>query len=183
MTYNILTRIYNLEALLISWYQNCIPYRYIYPIIKLSKLLTKRYTYYLYFIIIAINNWYLVIFGYIVFLLIRYFNIVIKHCVCQQRPYNKYPTLIRYFRRQKNSYSFPSQSTQSITYIYHIMYDLYPSIYTTIYFMGIILLLLLTRTYRGLHYPHDIIVSYLFTISICNWIDVYFNKNTIVKIF
>ncbi len=156
--------IYSIEANLIHNYQTMVPYHYIYPLIKCSKLLTKHYSYYLYFLTIAAYEPWLFLKVWLGFILIRRINSYIKVNIKQLRPYNAYPEQIRFYKRQKFSYSFPSQSVQSLTYIYSVIHRLYPNPYISLYFYGILLMLALTRTYRGLHYPHDIIISYLSSI-------------------
>ena len=157
----IINYISDLEAELISKYQQSIDYDNIYPIIKISKVLTKRYCYYIYFSFIFIQNFKHGIYFCIYFNSVRALTNIIKNNIRQIRPYNKYPDTINYYKKRKDSLSFPSQSIQSTVTIYYILYYYYPFRITQIYFNSIIGMLFCTRIFRGLHYPHDMLVSYL----------------------
>ena len=139
-----------------------IPYKNFKYIIKLSKNLTKRKYYFIYFFIILYYNTYLFIKCIITFYISRYINILIKNTIKQKRPYNEYPNQIKWFKKQKTSYSFPSQSIQTICIIYFAFIENCNYIFIHIYFLFIIMLLTVTRMYRGLHYLHDILLSIWF---------------------
>jgi hypothetical protein len=154
--------LYTLEAKLIKKCQQVISYSDMYPIIKISKLLTKRKNYYIYFGLILLKDIYVGILTIIYFNIIRQFNIYIKNLVKQDRPYNMFPDEICYYTKKKNTLSFPSQSIQSWVIVYNIIYYYYPYYYVKLYSILCLSILGFTRIYRGLHYPHDIIISYLF---------------------
>ena len=133
-----------------------------YPIIKISKFLTRKYSYYFYFGLILLKDIYGGLLLIVFFNLVRQFNIFLKGQVRQARPYNMFPELITYYKRQKHTLSFPSQSIQSCLVISTLMTHYYPYYFVSLYFNSCLSMLALTRIYRGLHYPHDIIISYLF---------------------
>ena len=97
------------------------------------------------------------------------------------RPYNKYPNLIKYYYKKKKSYSFPSQSVINISVIYNTIcnYNIINNVNTNIYFhifyYSLLFSLAITRLYRGLHYPHDIIISYFMGDWIVNTLFYYIN--------
>ena len=72
----------------------------------------------------------------------QYINIL--KLVKQKRPYNEFD-YIKYYIKQKDSYSLPSQSIQSILIVYNSYNILFKSIYINIYFGIVILLLCLTN--------------------------------------
>lgn len=139
-----------------------IPYEKFKFFIKLSKNLTKQKYYYIYFFIILYYDTFLFIKCIITFYISRYINLDIKGSIKQERPYNEYPNQIRWFKKQKYSYSFPSQSIQTICIIYFTYIEYCNSIFIHMYFLFIIALLAITRMYRGLHYLHDILLSIWF---------------------
>ena len=71
---------------------------------------------------------------------------------------------------QKKSYSFPSQSVQSIYIIYYNYKNLCNNYIIDGYFTFILLLLIITRLYRGLHYCHDMLFSIIFAHYLCKFI-------------
>lgn len=146
---------------LINYLQK-IPYKKFKYIIKLSKKLTKRKYYFIYFLIILYYDTYLFIKCIITFYISRFINLSIKNTIKQKRPYNEFPNEINWYKKQKNSYSFPSQSIQTICIIYFAFIENCNSIFIHIYFLFIIFLLSITRMYRGLHYLHDILLSIWF---------------------
>ena len=152
------------------WLQNLISYDKFYYIIKLSKYLTRTKSYYVYFAILLYCNTTKFLRMIMVFYLGRGINTLIKNQVKQNRPYNDYPKLIKYFKKQKKSYSFPSQSVQSIYIIYYNYKNLCNNYIIDAYFTFILLLLIITRLYRGLHYCHDMLFSIIFADYLCKFI-------------
>ncbi len=152
---------------IIIFLQNSVSYDNFYPIIKLSKLLTRTKSYYFYFVILAYCDKYRLPKILIVFYTGRYINSYLKSVVKQQRPYNDYPSKIKYFKKQKQSYSFPSQSIQSIYIIYNSYKRLCSNYIIDLYFWFILILLIITRLYRGLHYLHDMLFSLILAHVLC----------------
>ena len=92
MHFNILVCAY--PILLIQY---MVSYENMKPIIILSKRLTKVKSYYFYFGLLALWNCTITMYTYIVFFIQRYMVNYIKHLICQERPYNKYPNTIKWF--------------------------------------------------------------------------------------
>ena len=82
-------------------------------------------------------------------------NKFIKNIIKHKRPYKTY-NWIKSDSQKENSYSLPSMSVQYTTIIYPIICD-----ELKIPYLANILYLLVStsRILRGLHYPHDIIIS------------------------
>ena len=82
-------------------------------------------------------------------------NEFIKNLIKHKRPYQTY-NWIKSDSKKKNSYSLPSMSIQYTTIIY-------PTICNELkipYLSNVLYLLVsLSRILRGLHYPHDVIIS------------------------
>lgn len=152
----------NSEANLMNFVQQKIDYERMYPLIKISKILTKKYTYYFYFSLIFFQDIYRGLICVIFFNLVRQLNIFLKYRIVQRRPYNRYPDKISFYKKRKETLSFPSQSIQSCLIIYTLIYHYYPYYLVKYYFTFLLTILATTRIYRGLHYPHDILISYLF---------------------
>lgn len=83
-------------------------------------------------------------------------NDVIKEVIQHQRPFQKYKWIKSDSKKKDNSYSLPSMSVQNTTLIYPIMFNSMkiPYIANTLYWIVVV-----SRIIRGLHYPHDIILS------------------------
>lgn len=158
----IFSMITELEANLINQFQQLFSYQQMFPLIKTSKILTKKYSYYFYFSLILFQDIYRGLIAIIFFNLVRQFNIFLKSKIIQRRPYNCYPDKIQFYKKRKETLSFPSQSIQSCLIIYSILYCYYPYFSLKYYFNFLLTILAVTRIYRGLHYPHDILISYLF---------------------
>tara|TARA_B100000678_G_C18202128_1_gene499908 strand:- start:454 stop:1005 length:552 start_codon:yes stop_codon:yes gene_type:complete len=82
-------------------------------------------------------------------------NEFIKNFIKHKRPYQTY-NWIKSDTKKENSYSLPSMSIQYTTIIYPIICD-----ELKIPYLSNILYLLVSssRILRGLHYPHDVIIS------------------------
>ena len=143
----------------IVWLQTYLPTEAITPIISISKNLTRTKNYYIYFLILFYCNPYKFPKMFIIFYISRSLNTIIKNLVKQNRPYNDYPTFITYYKKKKDSYSFPSQSVQTMYIIYKSYNQLCSNYLIDLYFGFVLFILILTRLYRGLHYIHDIIFS------------------------
>ena len=162
MCYNLIKEI---EAYYITLFQYNYTYESAHKYIKISKKLTKTNRYYIYFFILFYYNYLLFIKTVLVFYASRIINTFIKNKIKQKRPYNNY-THIKYYNKQKDSYSLPSQSIQSIVIVYNAYKMIFNSLFIDIYFGFIIGLLCITRMFRGLHYPHDFIISWLIAKSL-----------------
>lgn len=154
MNFNVLFCIYPIVII-----QYLFSYNVIQPIIYVSKYTTKVKSYYIYFSILFLTDLKIAITSYFLFFLLRYTVNMIKHTVCQQRPYNKYPQIIQWYKKHKLSYSFPSQSMCCINLISHAYQIVYEYNLIKIYFRTVMWILALTRIFRGLHYIHDLIIS------------------------
>ena len=157
----IITRVILVEDYFIKYLQNKFTYESIYPLIQISKYLTKTIWYNFYFALILLADPKKFLLNLLVFRLTRFLTNSIKLIVKQPRPYNINPTIVRYYKKRKWTLSFPSQSMASIVLVYQLLNYYYSSLLITIYFGNLIFLLAFTRIYRGLHYPRDILASYL----------------------
>lgn len=173
---SIKNNIINIELYTIHLLQKYIHPYYIFILVSYIKYLTSFNSISVYLSIALYYDIYL--FMYIVFALCisRKTNYYIKNYYKKQRPYNRNPEYITYYKKRKYSYSFPSQSILNISIIYNTIYyyNLYKFSYNKyiwyecisyIYYI-LFVLLSITRMFRGLHYPHDIIISYLYSIFI-----------------
>lgn len=158
---------YLLMSYIIILLQSTLDYEYMQYVIKISKFLTRTKSYYIYFIVLCYCNYTILPRVILTFYLSRYINTKLKYKVKQQRPYNDFPEVIKFFKKQKNSYSFPSQSTQSIYIIYYSYKSSCSNYIIDLYFWSILLLLIFTRLYRGLHYLHDMVFSLVFSNIMC----------------
>ena len=167
MLYNII----KYEVGFINGLQNSIKYNNIIIIIKYTKYITRKWNV-LYFIFVTLYfNWLLSIKLGLGIFISRTSNYYIKNYYKAERPYNRFPEVIKYYKKKKKlSYSFPSQSIQNITVLYYIYQ---PNMYIIqLLYWFIFMTISITRIFRGLHYPHDILFSYLYAyfISILiNW--------------
>lgn len=143
---------------------------------SLNKYLTSRNSIILYLSFIFYHDVNLFIYIVLSLYTSRTTTHYIKNYCKKERPYNRNPGYIKYFIKRKYSYSFPSQSILNISVFYNSIY--YYNIYneylwfqfmTYIYYM-LFISLSITRMYRGLHYPHDIIISYLYGIFVVRFI-------------
>jgi len=148
----------NWESQIVTKIQSLILTQTALPYIHFSKKITKTNRYYIYlggllFFDITIF-WKTVV----IFYLSRFLTLILKNYLKQPRPYNSYNE-IRYLSKPKTSYSFPSQSMVSAVIVYHSYRRIGLGWISDYYFGFIMMLLSITRIYRGLHYPHDMIVS------------------------
>tara|TARA_B100000586_G_C19839669_1_gene314022 strand:- start:13 stop:564 length:552 start_codon:yes stop_codon:yes gene_type:complete len=83
-------------------------------------------------------------------------NDIIKEIIKHRRPFQKYDWIKSDSKKKTNSYSLPSMSVQNTMLIYPIMFNSLniPYVASSLYWMVVI-----SRTLRGLHYPHDIVLS------------------------
>ena len=82
---------------------------------------------------------------------------IIKTLVRIPRPYETYPTFVKSDKKKMNTYSFPSQSMQSIAIVYGAISDqlnMFHIYYSLLAVIG------MSRIYRGLHYPYDLLISF-----------------------
>ena len=147
--------IIDLEVAFINLLQK-IDYKYVVYILKLSKLLTKNR---IYLLSILLYDYVVCINTIISYYMARILVTLIKNVCKQERPYNKHQDKIKYFKKQKSSYCYPSQSVVSTCIIYYNLRGVVNSIYLDYYFYMLLTLLTFTRSYRGLHYLHDILSS------------------------
>lgn len=136
-----------------------IDYEYMRYIILLSKHLTKRKVHCFYLLIFLYYSFDIFCKVMIIYYSSRYFVLAVKMLIRQNRPYIDYPERIKWYQKKKYSYSFPSQSIVNLSTIYLSINELCESIYLDFYFLFLFFLIILTRSYRGLHYIHDIIYS------------------------
>lgn len=139
-------------------------YEYAKYIIQLSKFLTKRKIHYIYLCIFLYYGLFYFLHTLTIYYLSRFFVLAIKSYIKQYRPYYDYPDRIKYYKKMKDSYCFPSQSIVNLCIIYFCFNELCHSIYLDYYFYFLVLLQTFTRSYRGLHYLHDIFYSFLLSI-------------------
>lgn len=176
---NIKTSIINVELYVIYILQKYLNSDYIFTIINYNKYLTSIISIRLYLIFIFYYDMYLCLYIIYTLYISRKTNYYIKNYFKKERPYNRNPEYITYYKKRKYSYSFPSQSILNICVIYNTIcyYNNYNSYHYEQYiwfqfinYMYYILFISLsiTRMYRGLHYPHDIIISYIYGIFIVN---------------
>jgi membrane-associated phospholipid phosphatase len=182
---NILTNMKNsiIERELYTIYllQKYLVSSYIFDIVSYNKYLTSFNSISLYLSIVLYYDIYLFIYIILTLTTSRTTNRYIKDYCKKERPYNRNPGYIQYFIKRKQSYSFPSQSILNISVLYNSIYY-YNKVYyenyinstwfcmiSFIYYM-LFISLSITRMYRGLHYPHDIIISYLYSIFVVKFI-------------
>ena len=158
---------YLFMSYLIILLQSSFDYENMQYVIRISKYLTKTKSYYIYFGILCYCNYVILPRVLLTFYISRYINTKIKYKIKQKRPYNDFPELIKYYKKRKDSYSFPSQSTQSIYIIYYSYNTSCSYYFIDLYFWSILVLLMFTRLYRGLHYLHDMLFSLLFANVMC----------------
>ena len=166
------TNIINCELYIIHVLQKYLILNHVNCVSSYNKYLTSLNSIILYLSFILYHDTNL--FMYIVLSLYtsRTTNRYIKNYCKKERPYNRNPGYIKYFIKRKQSYSFPSQSILNISVFYNTLY--YYNVYNDYVWFNLIsyvyyLLfasLSITRMYRGLHYPHDIIISYLYSIFV-----------------
>lgn len=154
----------DIESLILTALQLTLNHQYIQSLIFITKLFTRRKIFFVYFIILYFHNCKLFLHTVTHFYLSRYILSYIKHAAQQKRPYIEYSNTITHFNKRKESFSFPSQSMQSITFIYYSFDKIYHNnFYFHFYFITLSILLAFTRMYRGLHYPHDFIFSIFYS--------------------
>ena len=83
---------------------------------------------------------------------------LVKSVIRIPRPYESFPNLVQSDKRKLNTFSFPSQSMQSIAIVYGAMFR---QCNMAIFYYLLLLLIGFSRVYRGLHYPYDVIASFL----------------------
>lgn len=82
---------------------------------------------------------------------------IIKTLVRIPRPYETYPTLVKSDKKKMNTFSFPSQSMQSIAIVYGAIFYQWHMFH--IYYL-LLAIIGMSRIYRGLHYPYDVLISF-----------------------
>jgi membrane-associated phospholipid phosphatase len=173
---NIKYNIINNELYCIYLLQKYCNHSIIFNIVYFNKYLTCIKSMNLYLSIILYYDFYLFLYMISTLYCSRTTNYMIKNYYKKTRPYNRNPLYIKYFNIRKQSYSFPSQSILNISVFYNTIYyyNIYNNTYLFIYFKLWYYLLLIslsiTRMYRGLHYPHDIIISYLYGLFLVKFI-------------
>jgi len=163
-------RILQHEASFINGMQRATKYEDIIPMIKLGKFITRKWNV-LYFIFITFyfDYWLSLKLG-IGIIVSRTSNYYIKRYFKAPRPYKRFPCAIKYYKKKnKISYSFPSQSIQNITTLYYIY--LPESIILILLYWLILFIVSITRMIRGLHYPHDILFSFIYSYYIASMIN------------
>ena len=154
----------DIESLLLTALQLTLNHKCTQLLIFITKMFTRRKIFFIYFIILYFHNYTLFLHSIIHFYLSRYILSYIKQTVQQKRPYIEYSNTITHFKKRKESFSFPSQSMQSLIFIYCSFDKIYPdNFYLHLYFITLSILLAFTRMYRGLHYPHDFIFSIFYS--------------------
>lgn len=166
------------ELLIIFKIQHYFKYNDLSLLIYTTKYLTTKNNIFIFITFVFIKDFIIgskLICGII---LSRTSNYYIKNYYKALRPYNKFPGAIKYFKKKKKySYSFPSQSIQNITIIYYIICP--TNYYIILLYWFVISSLSITRLYRGLHYPHDIVFSYILCKYYASLINYLFNKGMI----
>ena len=82
---------------------------------------------------------------------------VVKTLICIPRPYESFSNFVKSDKKKKDTYSFPSQSMQSVAIVYGAItrqWNLFYFYYTLLIIIGV------SRIYRGLHYPYDVCISF-----------------------
>ena len=153
--------------------QRAARYESVEPLVRLTKACTRRGAYAAYATVLlgaCARTRYAEL--ALAFVLSRRLNEGLKKWANQPRPYVEFPGQVSYFKKRKMSFSFPSQSVQTLAIAYCAFHDYpvdvpltyYGSIVRSIgscYVAALIFLVAIVRIYRGLHYPHDVIVSLL----------------------
>lgn len=157
----IIKKIFLVEAYLINFIQIILGHPIKYKkIIKLTKIFTSlKYQKFILIILLFIlpinKSTKLIIFYYYS----RKFILIIKNKFKLRRPFVRFPFIKYYGKRKDKSYSFPSTGILSITIIYGNLINFFNfnnySLYLLIFLVGF------SRIFRGIHYFHDILISYL----------------------
>jgi membrane-associated phospholipid phosphatase len=82
---------------------------------------------------------------------------VLKSILLVPRPYETF-VWVKSDKYKENSYSFPSQSLMSISVVYGAIFRIFRLPFS-VYFTALCFVSL-SRVYRGLHYPYDVIFSF-----------------------
>ena len=150
----------DLEAICISWLQRTLPPGLVSPLTKTSKQLTRTNRYYAYFALLTYLSPVISFQTVCLFYGSRLVTSGVKLLTKQPRPYNSYST-ISHLAKHKTSYSLPSQSMMSSLIVQRGFLLSTRSSWLDGYFQVVIALLSFTRMYRGLHYPHDFLISWI----------------------
>jgi membrane-associated phospholipid phosphatase len=153
--------IFQLEINAITILQKYCSPRYINPLVKIGKLFTNKSRQNIWLILLSLYDKDLFIKIFIPLMVSREVGAFIKNKIKINRPYVDYSNTIVCFKKKKyESYSFPSQSNLNLATIYYTLdYHNYLNIYLSILYYFLISITSITRMYRGLHYPHDILIS------------------------
>ena len=86
--------------------QNLFEYNDLLPFIKISKFLTRKTFYFIYLLIIVYCNPSKILSIIFSFYISRLLNTILKNLLKQERPYNKYPYKIKYYKKKKIAIHF-----------------------------------------------------------------------------
>ncbi|KAJ1456320.1 hypothetical protein M885DRAFT_517806 [Pelagophyceae sp. CCMP2097] len=148
--------------------QRFISYDAVEPVVKLTKLLTRRSAYATYAAaLLGACSAQRCAELAIAYLLSRKLNGRLKRWASQPRPYVEYPADVLHYKKRKSSNSFPSQSIQTlcITLCAFMdcraggLADVWAATVGVWYLSMLIATVAIIRIFRGLHYPHDILAS------------------------
>jgi len=148
--------------------QRAVEFEHAEPLIKLTKVCTRRGAYAAYaaaFLGACPRSRYAEL--VVAFVVSRRLNEWLKKTVAQPRPYVEFPEDVVFFKKRKTSHSFPSQSVQTLTIAWCAFVDPAPGQQALVlclcswYVAALIALVAVVRVYRGLHFPHDVLVSFV----------------------
>ena len=160
---NLINKIFKKEEKLIFLIQSYLghPNKYKYFINKTKIFTSLKYQKWIYFFFIIFLPIKLSSKILISIIIARYIILNIKKKIKIKRPFIYNKNLKFTGKRKDKSYSFPSMSIVGITILYGNLSNNYNNIFINNLYYFIFLFVSITRIFRGLHYFHDILISWI----------------------